>query len=281
MSDFIYRFGDKEYNLSARTHIMGVLNVTPDSFSDGGRFGKVTDAVLHGITMEGEGADFIDVGGESTRPGSEPVPMEVELDRVIPVIKKLKKRVKIPISIDTYKAEVADEALKSGATIVNDISGLCFDGRMADVVRSRNASVILMHTKGNPKTMQEQPHYDDVVNEIKQHLAACIRKAVDRGIRQVIVDPGIGFGKRVKDNLEIIRRLPEFESLGYPILIGPSRKSFIGAILNVPVNERVEGTAASVAISSFNGANVIRVHDVKEMSRVAKIVDAIKHPQRY
>jgi len=281
MPDFIYTFGDKEYNLSARTHIMGVLNVTPDSFSDGGKYTNVTDAVLHGIKMEAEGADIIDIGGESTRPSSEPVSVEVELDRVLPVIKKLKRKIKIPISIDTYKSEVAREALQAGATIVNDISGLCFDEKMVDVIHERNASVVLMHIKGQPKTMQEHPYYDDVVKEVKEHLAGCISKAVERGIKQIIIDPGIGFGKRISDNLEIIRRLSEFQTLGYPILIGPSRKSFIGNILNLPVNQRVEGTAAAVAIAIMNGANIVRVHDVKEMSRVAKITDAIKHPQNY
>lgn len=281
MPDFIYTFGNRECNLSARTHIMGALNVTPDSFSDGGRYVNVTEAVLRGIEMEAQGADIIDIGGESTRPGSEPTPVEIELNRVLPVIEELKKKIRIPISIDTYKSEVAQEALRAGATIVNDISGLCFDEKMGSVIRKHNASVVLMHIKGEPKTMQKDPQYGDVVKEVKEHLARCTSKAVERGIKQIIIDPGIGFGKRTRDNLEVIRRLSEFQSLGYPILIGPSRKSFIGNILNLPVDQRIEGTSAAVAIAIMNGANILRVHDVQEIRRVAKMADAIQHPLNY
>jgi len=223
-----------------------------------------------------DGADIIDVGGESTRPGSEPVPLEEELRRVIPVIKEIVKRTDVPISIDTYKSEVARQALDNGAVIVNDISGLRFDEKMVEVIAQYNASVVIMHIKGTPKTMQQNPCYDDVISEIYGYLSEGIERAQSYGIKQIIVDPGIGFGKRLVDNLEIIRRLREFKSLGYPILIGVSRKSFIGNILNLPVEERLEGTAGAVAISVWNGANIVRVHDVKEMTRVVRIVDAIK-----
>jgi dihydropteroate synthase len=250
--------------------------VTPDSFSDGGRYFTLDLALEHALKMIEDGADIIDVGGESTRPGSDPVPIEEELRRVIPVIKELAKRTKVPISIDTYKSEVARQALDNGALIVNDISGLRFDEKMAEVVAEYKASVVLMHIKGTPKTMQQNPEYKDVISEIYSYLSESVDLALSAGIKQIIVDPGIGFGKRLIDNLEIIRRLREFKSLGYPILIGVSRKSFIGNILNLPVDQRLEGTAGAVAISVWNGANIVRVHDVKEMVRVVRIVDAIK-----
>jgi len=275
-TDVIYKFGNREFDFSRRTYIMGILNVTPDSFSDGGRYFTLDSAVRRAMEMVEEGADIIDVGGESTRPGSEPVPVEEELRRVIPVIKELVKRVDVPISIDTYKSEVARQALDNGAVIVNDISGLRFDEKMADVIASYDASVVLMHIKGTPKTMQANPEYEDVISEIYDYLSKSIEIARGSGIEQIIVDPGIGFGKRLIDNLEIIRRLREFKSLGYPVLIGVSRKSFIGNVLNLPVDQRLEGTAGAVAVAVWNGANIVRVHDVKEMARVVKIVDAIK-----
>ncbi len=277
--ELIYKFGDKIFDFSKRTYVMGILNVTPDSFSDGGKYFTLDSAIEHALKMIEEGADIIDVGGESTRPGSEPVPIEEELRRVIPVIKELVKRTDVPISIDTYKSEVARQALEEGAVIVNDISGLKFDKRMAEVVANYKASVVVMHIKGTPKTMQQNPYYDDVISEIYSYLYESIEIAKGAGIEQIIVDPGIGFGKRLTDNLEIIRRLREFKSLGYPILIGVSRKSFIGNILNLPVEERLEGTAGAVAISVWNGANIVRVHDVKEMTRVVRIVDAIRQVQ--
>jgi dihydropteroate synthase len=274
--DLIYKFGDVEFDFSKRTYVMGILNVTPDSFSDGGRYFTLDSALEHALKMIEDGADIIDVGGESTRPGSDPVPIEEELRRVIPVIKELAKRTKVPISIDTYKSEVARQALDNGALIVNDISGLRFDEKMVEVVAEYKASVVLMHIKGTPKTMQQNPEYKDVISEIYSYLSESVNLALSAGIKQIIVDPGIGFGKRLIDNLEIIRRLREFKSLGYPILIGVSRKSFIGNILNLPVDQRLEGTAGAVAISVWNGANIVRVHDVKEMVRVVRIVDAIK-----
>jgi dihydropteroate synthase len=274
-SSSVYTFGSVEYDLSSRTHVMGVLNVTPDSFSDGGKFFTVDDAVRRGMKMVEEGADFIDVGGESTRPGSEPISIEEELRRVIPVIGRLAGNMSVPISIDTYKHEVAHRALEEGAVIVNDISGLHADAQIADVVSEHRASLILMHIKGTPKTMQQNPEYDDVLGEVTGYLMEGISIARRKGVEQLFVDPGIGFGKRLDHNLEIFRRLSELRSLGYPVLVGPSRKSFIAGLLDLPVDQRLEGTAAAVAISVMNGADVVRVHDVREMKRVVKIVDAV------
>lgn len=270
-----YRFGSVRYDLGSRTHLMGILNVTPDSFSDGGRFYEPEQAVRRGLEMVEEGADFIDVGGESTRPGSEPVTAEEELRRTIPVIERLAKATGAPISIDTTKSIVAVQALDAGAVIVNDISGLHADPGLADAVAARHASLALMHMRGTPKSMQENPEYDDVMEAITEYLAEGIRLAEQKGIGQILVDPGIGFGKSLAHNTEILRRLNELQALGYPVLIGPSRKSFIGKILDLPVDDRLEGTAAAVAAAIMGGANVIRVHDVKQMKRVAKTVDAI------
>lgn len=271
----MYAFGSVRYDLAARTYLMGILNLTPDSFSDGGRFFDPERAIGRGLEMIGEGADFVDIGGESTRPGSEAVPAAEELRRVLPVVEALAKRAEVPISIDTYKTDVAAAALDAGAVIVNDISGLHFDPPLADVIARKNASVVLMHIKGAPRTMQLDPQYVDVVNEVKSYLGDAIRLAEAKGIEQIIIDPGIGFGKTVQHNLELIRRLNEFSAMGYPVLVGPSRKSFIGTILDLPVERRLEGTAGAVAASIMNGANIVRVHDVKEMKRVAQIVDAI------
>ncbi len=255
---------------------MGVLNVTPDSFSDGGKFLDLDAAVRRGIELVEEGADFVDVGGESTRPGSDAVPMEEELRRIIPVIQQLAKRTDVPLSVDTYKSAVAAAALDAGAVLVNDISGLTFDSRMAETVAHHGSSLVIMHIKGTPKTMQQNPTYENVVLEVKQFLHDQCEIARRAGVRQVLVDPGIGFGKKLNHNVEVIRRLSEFDSLGYPILVGPSRKSFIGMILDLPVTERLEGTAAAVTACILNGAHVIRVHDVKEMKRVAAVSDALK-----
>ena len=271
-----FRFGPKTYGFSTKTFLMGVLNVTPDSFSDGGRYFSVDSAVRHGLQMAEEGADFIDVGGESTKPGSDPLPLEEELRRVIPVVESLAKQVDIPLSVDTYKAAVADAALHAGASMVNDISGFSADSSMSGVISRRQASVVVMHMKGTPKTMQENPEYDDVVAEVYGFLDRQARQAGVAGIQQVMVDPGIGFGKTLEHNITLIKRLREFRTLGYPLMVGPSRKSFIGTILNLSVSERLEGTAAAVAACIFNGANIVRVHDVKEMSRVARMSDALK-----
>lgn len=272
----LYRFGSFEYDFSTRTYIVGILNVTPDSFSDGGRFLNREAAIEHALRMVDEGADIIDIGGESTRPGSDPISVDEELRRVLPVIEGLRGKINIPISIDTYKAPVARRALEAGATIINDISGLRFDPELVDVAAELGASVIIMHMQGTPKTMQENPTYNDVVTEIKSFLNERARIAESHGIRQIIVDPGIGFGKKLEHNLEIFRRLNELTELGYPVLVGPSRKSFIGMLLNLPVDSRLEGTATAVAASILNGAHLIRVHDVQAMKRVSVVADAIK-----
>ncbi|MBI4697451.1 MAG: dihydropteroate synthase [Nitrospirae bacterium] len=267
------------FDLPKRTFVMGILNITPDSFSDGGLFFDKTRALAHALQMQTDGADIIDIGGESTRPGAEKLSAREEIKRVVPVIEELAKKLKIPISIDTYKSEVAEAALSAGASIVNDISGLRFDRRMPKVVADHKVPVVIMHIKGSPQNMQINPVYDALIPEIMDYLREGIDIARDAGIDEdkIIIDPGIGFGKTVEHNLEIIRRLKEFTGFEKPILFGPSRKSFIGKMLGgLPADERLEGTAASIAIGIFNGANIIRVHDVKAMVRVARIADGIK-----
>jgi dihydropteroate synthase len=266
-------------DFSKKTYIMGILNVTPDSFSDGGIYFDKFSAIERAYKLVEEGADIIDIGGESTRPGSEPITIEEELRRTIPVIEVISKNIKIPISIDTYKSEVARKALDVGASMVNDISGLRFDPKMPEVVSEYKVPVVIMHIKGTPKDMQTNPFYEALIPEIMDYFRLGIRIATQAGISEdmIIIDPGIGFGKTYEHNLEIINNLHEFTQFRKPILIGPSRKAFIGKILgDVPVSERLEGTAAVVAISIMKGANIIRVHDVKEMVRVAKVADAIK-----
>lgn len=258
---------------------MGIINTTPDSFSDRGRHFKKSAAVDGCLRMVDEGADIIDIGGESTRPGSNPVSMEEELSRTLPVIESVSLKVKVPISIDTYKAEVARRALDAGASMVNDISGLSFDPDMPEVVSRYGVPVVIMHIKGSPKNMQKDPFYDALIPEITDYFRSRMAFAVKAGISEdrIIIDPGIGFGKTFDHNLQILRNLGEFTSLGRPVLVGPSRKAFIGKILDgAPVTDRMEGTAAAVAISIMHGANIVRVHDVKEMSKVAKVADAIK-----
>lgn len=263
--------------LHKRTYIMGILNRTPDSFSDGGRFISEEGAVSHGLRMASEGADIIDVGGESTRPGSAPVSAQEEIDRVMPVIKRLRGLVDIPISVDTSKAEVAREALNNGASMVNDITGLRGDSKMAGLVAERGVPIVVMHMKGTPRTMQLKPRYGDLIGEIIGSLKESISIAQTAGIdeEKIITDPGIGFGKTLEHNLVIIKELARFKSLGRPILIGVSRKSFIGQILGKGVTERLMGTASSAALSIYNGANILRVHDVKEMVEVARVADSI------
>ncbi|GAB4418840.1 MAG: dihydropteroate synthase [Thermodesulfovibrionales bacterium] len=271
-------------DFSKKTHIMGVLNVTPDSFSDGGIYFNVDAAVEHGLRMVEDGADIIDVGGESTRPGSEPVEEDEEIRRTIPVIESLAKKVDVPISIDTYKSEVAKRALDAGASIVNDISGLRFDPEMPKVAAEYNVPVVIMHIKGTPRDMQKNPVYEALIPEIMDYLRISIRFAMKFGVREdmIIIDPGIGFGKTVEHNLHVLKNLHEFTLLGKPVAIGVSRKSFIGRILdNAPPLERLEGTAAAVAVSIMNGANIVRVHDVKEMVKVARVADAIKRGSVY
>ena len=272
-------FKNFSLDLSRKTHVMGILNVTPDSFTDGGIFFRKDSAIEHGLRMVEEGADIIDIGGESTRPGSDPVEFEEEIRRTIPVIEELAKRISVPISIDTYKADVAKRALDAGASMVNDISGLRFDPEMAGVVAEYRAPVVVMHIRGTPKNMQVNPEYEALIPEIIDYLRISMRLAVDAGVGEdmIIIDPGIGFGKTFEHNLQILKNLHEFTLLEKPLLIGPSRKAFIEKILgNAPTSERIEGTAAAVAISIMNGANIIRVHDVKEMVKVSKVADAIK-----
>jgi len=275
--NYSYTFGKKVYDLSARTHVMGVINVTPDSFSDGGKFMDPAAAIAHGKEMEKLGADFIEVGGASTRPGADEVSAEEELKRVLPVITALAKEVSIPISVDTYRAEVADEALKAGALIVNDISAFGFDSAMAETIAKHKASAIAMHIKGEPKDMQNDPKYDDLMAEIITYFENVAWKANVAGIKQVIIDPGIGFGKTVEHNLQILKNLSDLKRLDTPIMIGVSRKSMIAKILdNEDVNDRHEGTITLNTIGVLNGAHIIRVHDVKEGVRTARIIDAYR-----
>jgi dihydropteroate synthase len=262
----------------APTLIMGILNVTTDSFSDGGLFFDRGIAINHALEMEAAGADIIDIGGESTRPGAEPVLLEDELNRVIPVIEAIRSASDVCVSIDTYKADVAEKAIKAGANIVNDISGLQFDASMADVVKNNNVPVVIMHIKGTPREMQKDPHYDDLMQEVVAYFQERVEFCHQHGIKKenIILDPGIGFGKRSQDNFELLRELKQIADLGYPVLSGPSRKSFIGLTLDLPVEERVEGTAAAVTASILNGAKIVRVHDVQEMKRVVTIADNIR-----
>lgn len=264
-----------------RAMIMGILNITPDSFSDGGKYLVPEAAIEHALKMIDEGADILDIGAESTRPGSEPVTLEDEWKRISPVLRKLRPKVETLISIDTYKAEIARRALLEGADIVNDISGLTFDSQMAEVIASHNAPVVMMHMKGTPKDMQKSPNYENLMEEIFLFFRERIKFARACGINQIIIDPGIGFGKRFEDNFEIIRRLAEFRVFGLPLLLGSSRKSFIGRLLNVAEDQRLVGTAATVAIGIIKGANIIRVHDVSEMREVALISQALKNLYDY
>jgi dihydropteroate synthase len=278
--NYSYTFGKKVYDLSSRTFVMGVLNVTPDSFSDGSKYMELDSAVLHAKRMESDGADFIDVGGQSTRPGAEEVSVEEEAKRVVPVIKALQGEVKIPISVDTYRSEIADEALKNGAVIVNDISGFNFDKNLPSVVAKHKASAVVMHIKGTPKDMQKNPEYKDLIGEIVQYFENAAWKANVEGIDQIIIDPGIGFGKTLEHNLSILKHLNELKRLDSPIMIGISRKSMIGKILDTDdVNDRLEGTIVLNSVAVLNGVHIIRVHDVKAGVRTAKILDSYKKSQ--
>jgi dihydropteroate synthase len=266
----------REYTLDLRRPlIMGVLNITPDSFSDGGPFLDPQAAVRHAQRMAGEGADIIDVGAESSRPGSDPVCEHEELARLKPVIKRLMEEVAVPISVDTCKPAVADQTLYLGAHIINDISGLR-DERMLEVVARHGVPVVAMHMRGEPKTMQNDPQYTDVVAEVHQSLEESIQRARRTGIQQVIIDPGIGFGKTAEHNLLLLKRLTEFSSLGCPLLVGTSRKSFIGRITGAEVGDRLSGTLATVAIAVLHGADIVRVHDVKQCREAALIAHAVR-----
>ena len=274
---FTLTHGDKVLPLGERTIIMGAINCTPDSFSDGGQFKSPDEAVYRALQMVEEGADIIDIGGESTRPGSDPVPESKELDRVLPVVEMLHKESSVWISIDTCKTRVAQEAIETGADIINDISGLRFDRNMPNVAAENDVPVVVMHILGKPKNMQLNPVYDDVVKDVYNYFEERIASLTQAGISEdnILLDPGIGFGKNTEHNLILINNLHVFAHLNKPILIGPSRKSFIGNILNLDVKNRLEGTAAAVALSIVRGAHIVRVHDVKEMVRVARLTDAI------
>ena len=274
-----YRFGNVEYEFGKRTFLMGVLNITPDSFSDGGKYFDSTvklDTVLKdAASMQQCGADFIDVGGESTRFGAKKLTVDEELERVVPVIHAISNVLQIPISIDTYKSEVAEECLKEGACIVNDISGFRFDERMAEVTSKHNASCILMHIKGTPENMQTAPVYENVVSEVEEYLRNSAELATNAGITQIIVDPGIGFGKTLEHNIELIRNIGLLRQLGYPVLVGLSRKSFIDKIFPTPLSERIYGTISANTAAIGLSADVLRVHDVEENYRAIKVADKL------
>ena len=268
--------------LGERTLLMGVLNVTPDSFSDGGKFLDVQSALRHALEMEKAGAALLDIGGESTRPGSAAVPIDTELGRILPVLEALRGKLKIPVSVDTRKAEVAEAALGAGAELINDVSGLNHDPRIAEVAARHHAPMILMHMRGEPTTMQKGPFARDVMKDVLEGLRASIARARKAGVAksQIVIDPGIGFGKSFAQNYELLRKLPQFAKLGYPLLVGTSRKGFLGATLAnegnpVPVEERIWGTAATVTASILGGAHIVRVHDVAEMVQVARVADCL------
>jgi len=260
-----------------KTLIMGILNVTPDSFSDGGQFNNYQKAINHALKMEYEGADIIDIGGESTRPGAKPVTIEEELNRIIPVIEGIRKNSNIVISIDTYKSKVAAKAITTGANIINDISGLRFDNNMVYLANELQVPIIIMHMLGNPKNMQNNPSYTDIIKELILFFQERVELMTSNGISKnnIILDPGIGFGKTVDHNFTIIRELSSIVDMGFPVLVGPSRKSFIGNTLNLPPDERVEGTAAAVTAAIMNGLRIVRIHDTKEMLRVVRITERI------
>ncbi len=268
--------GDLNYN--KKTLIMGILNLTPDSFSDGGEYNDLDSAVERAVEIEEAGADIIDIGAESSRPGSERISEEEEIKRLIPILERIVEVTSIPISIDTYKSSVAEEALENGASIINDISGLQYDRNMAAAAAKYSAPVVIMHIQGRPETMQENPNYQNLLFEIKKYIWDGIQLAREAGIseEQIIIDPGIGFGKKQIHNLQILNRLESFEELGYPILIGTSRKSLIKYVNEDEVDDRLFGTAATVSASILRGANILRVHDVKEIKKVALMTDAVK-----
>ena len=270
------RHGDLDF--TRRTLIMGIVNVTPDSFYDGGRRLDPGKAVAHGLAMAASGADMIDIGGESSRPGAEPVSEAGELARVIPVIESLRKQTAVPISIDTCKSNVAHAALDAGADIVNDISALRFDAAMISLVAQEKVPVILMHMQGTPRTMQAEPRYQDVVREVRDFLATQLYEALDAGVapQAIVIDPGIGFGKNLEHNLQLLRGLAVLAALGQPLLVGVSRKTFIGKILHLEPDQRLEGSLAAAVAAVLGGANILRVHDVAESAKAARIADAIR-----
>jgi dihydropteroate synthase len=285
---FRLRLRTRALVLGERTLVMGVLNVTPDSFSDGGKFFRAADAVKAALAMERAGADILDIGAESTRPGSTGISGEEELERLLPVLQGLRGRLKIPISIDTQKARVAEMAIGAGAEMLNDISGLKHDPKIAEVAARTGVPLILMHMRGTPRTMQKGPWAKDVVKDVSRGLRESMAIARRAGVRksQIILDPGIGFGKSFEQNYELLAKLPGLARLGYPLMVGTSRKGFLGATLArngkpLPASERIWGTAATVAASILQGAHIVRVHDVEEMVQVVKVTDCLLHPGRH
>lgn len=281
------KLGDRTLVLGERTLVMGVLNVTPDSFSDGGKFLEPKEAVEQALAMAKAGANLLDLGGESTRPGSQETSAAEELDRILPVLEALRGRLKIPISVDTRRAAVAEWALRAGAEIINDISGLQHDPRIAEVAARQGAPLILMHMRGEPRTMQAGPFARDVMKDVTQGLRRSVAIARKAGVAksQIILDPGIGFGKTFAQNFELLQKLPQLAKLGYPLLVGTSRKGFLGAALAgdgkpAPPQERIWGTAATVTASILNGAHIVRVHDVAEMVQVARVADCLLQPAK-
>lgn len=275
MNNLTYIFKNKELSF-AIPKIMGIVNVTPDSFSDGGKYFSIDQAVTQGLKLIDEGADIVDIGGESTRPGSDSVSLEEELKRTTPVIKSiLHLRKDAIISIDTTKSEVAKQALDNGAQIINDISGLTFDENMTQVAKEYDSCVVIMHIKGNPKTMQDNPEYTDVVKEVYDFLLVQSIKSKQNGVDKIIVDPGIGFGKRIEDNFSLINNLEYFQSLGYPVMVGLSKKSFIGRTLDLDINQRDVGTVIMETISILKSARIIRTHNVKYCNQIVKLASHI------
>jgi dihydropteroate synthase len=274
---YLLRARDKTLELGLRTRLMAVVNVTPDSFSDGGRFLSPERAVEHGLRLVEAGADILDIGAESTRPGAIPVSEGEELERILPVLEGLRRETAIPVSVDTYKARIAEEALRLGADIVNDISALRFDARMATVAAEFRAGVVLMQMRGTPASMHRLSPSRDILSEVRRDLQVAVDKATSAGIARdrMLLDPGIGFGKNAAENLVLLNRLTELAGLNLPILVGPSRKSFIGGILGRPVQDRLLGTAAASAVCILRGSHLLRVHDVGEIGQVARVVDAI------
>jgi dihydropteroate synthase len=270
---------DRTLTFGRRPLVMGIINVTPDSFSDGGRFASLDTAVAHGLELVRQGADLLDIGGESTRPGSQAVPAEEELRRVVPVIEALAAQLGVPLSIDTSKAEVARHCLAAGARIVNDVTALRGDPAMSDVVRASRAGVLLMHMQGTPATMQDAPHYDEVTADLRRFFEERLHHLAASGIacQQAVIDPGIGFGKTATHNLEILARLADFQSLGRPVCLGVSRKGFVGRILeNRPVGQRLAGSLAAACWAMFRGAvQILRVHDVQETCDAVRVIEAV------
>ncbi len=283
---FRLRVGARTIELGERTLVMGVLNVTPDSFSDGGNFFRTADAVKAALAMQRAGADILDIGAESTRPGSTGISGEEELERLLPVLQGLRGRLRIPVSIDTQKARVAELAIGAGAEMLNDISGLKSDPQIAEVAARSGVPLILMHMRGTPRTMQKGPWAKDVMKDVSRGLRESVDIARRAGVRksQIILDPGIGFGKSFAQNYELLAKLPALARLGYPLMVGSSRKGFLGATLArdgkpLPAEERIWGTAATVTASILQGAHIVRVHDVEEMVQVARATDCLLHPK--